>query len=851
MSTIGSKRTTHWAHAYCKIVAVMRTIKVRDELSGEMKDVQIQEKVLRCSSEGCTYECAYSAISTSMANHQSKTHAKQAPKPGAVSASMMSMFGLDTGHPNIQAKMKGAAKHVEDFSKSGACGLKDLQARFFSNNVAFKLIGDPCYYEQFPPEQLPLMHTNRNTLPTLILDTKKKVTSWQLKRMESSFGKLSTDSGTTRGTRFLPVFYQPNSHKPILLAMLNCADLRDGRLTGDEINRVLYFYTTLLKNDYDITVVHWAMDNAANMQAIGNDNVPNLTAEEIQQLEDSDFYNSTIDDPLYPSKADALNFNAGQIRMKHRDTCHALQLIFRDFEKSQHFVNVVKPAVDRLVVLHNIAIKNPAINKQQRDCMRVINWGSETRWWSWFNAVEQIHDDITSHLQVSSGDTAVVGATVKILEKLKKLSDLAESPASTMWDTTFIFSELQTLGNNAIDPNDALCNAIKSAVRSRLDWIATDPLCIVAYFAPQVIWKVKDNIAIETLGGDWIAEKLLLTFGKEVAEEFANFRFYVGATPQPIQRLALVLKGTAQNYETFWTRQFGQLYPKLTAAVLGLLKSGHTEIDCERVFSQNQGLVNKLRCSLSALSVHSCLALRNNWVIHAYTAANCTPLKKMELRRTEPEALVDIINHHLMNSNRFSEQQFDFELDNNQKTYKQFFEKSWEPLILGGCVLKHKNRRELREVRKETRRGERVTKLKNQLADDNKKHADLFEQLKAANKLSRGQLDAGPTVVNENFYACTTCGRLTVDHDDTFGTRENLDVMFECSKCKSWVHGDCMGFGVHMYSRFEIHHTWLCLKCRPTKAPVAAAITIDLVEDDADAIDVVENEDEDDIFGGA
>ncbi len=111
----------------------------------------------------------------------------------------------------------------------------------------------------------------------------------------------------------------------------------------------------------------------------------------------------------------------------------------------------------------------------------------------------------------------------------------------------------------------------------------------------------------------------------------------------------------------------------------------------------------------------------------------------------------------------------------------------------------------------------RTNKLIQTIDTENAKHQRHFDAEKAAHRLTQSEIDAGPRRVDAHFYSCKHCGQLTTDHEDTFGTRDNLDRMYDCSACNGWIHADCMGFGRHMHSRFQEQETWLCLLCRPTK----------------------------------
>lgn len=720
-----------------------------------------------------------------------------------------------------------AAKNPS-FGNSNKCAIQDHQMYFYSHDVPFHLIGSPAYISQFSVPQRTTMLFDRNQVPTSMLATKVKATDWQLERFRGCCGRLSTDSGTTRGTRFLPIFFQPNGFNSILLAHINTDDLKDQTLSADEVNRVLMFCTRRLKEKYNITVIHWAMDNAYVMQAVQPHNAqPNLTPLQIADLEDSEFYAAKIDDPFYPGKAECLDFTVAQLPTKQRDTCHVIQLVYSDFERSQYFIGTLKPAVDALFILHTASKTNAALPEEVRNKLSYINWGSATRWWSWFKAVKQIVDEIQNVLHHNNVHTAIVAPAVRALQQLKTLSDLAESPASNIWDTVYIFSCVSGLGYDVLDNDNPLSVALRAAVDNRLDWFVSDTTMLAAYFCPLALWQDKGNVTIDTLGGDWVHDKLKLIFGDEVAAEFCTWRFYVGSVDARIQRQVLGLRTVSRNsYALFWEKQFGKLFPKLFKAVIGIIACGHTEIDCERVFSQGQGLVTKLRTRLSPMSIHSCLSLRQNWTIEAYTPANNPVMKKTSTRVSNVANVLSILNNHLVT--RFSEEVFRAELETQDEA---FIELNYEPLVRGATHLRYIRRAERPETR--LRRQDRATKLQQHVDAANAAAQAAFDADVAARRLNHAQILAGALVVDQHHYKCRHCGKLTTEHDDKFGTRENLDKMFECSKCHLWVHADCMGFGPHMFSRFEQQEVWHCGECRPKNAVAPAQQEINVDEDAA------------------
>ena len=723
------------------------------------------------------------------------------------------------------------------FSDSPECNQLHKQMSFFSGNVAWRLIEDEPYKDQFNEAQKQLMCFNRRDVPQHMLNSKIVVTKFQLQRFRGSAGILCTDSGT-RIHRYLPIYFHPVGFQAILLCFIDTNNLCNGRTTGVEINRVLHFCTKKLKDDFNIDITCWVADSAANMQTSHTHN--HLTQTDIAELNLSKecAVSAVQSDEWYPAVADGAGFSDADLRPKKRDTCHVIQLIWNDLQETAFLKRIRNDLMPRLIDIHKkllngvrVKVVDPEDDQQLIDAIDYehrspedyqlmvspANEGSETRWWCTFNYWMDIREQLqecgyheTAFLEFDNFATKIV--------ILKTASTAAESPSSTFFDSFTIIDKIDQLKRSFSTPN---YNAMKVKVANRMPMLVSEIEILIAWFFPCIFFGEKPRL-LALLGGDWVQTKLKLIFGDEVAAEYDDFRFGAYLLPEAVIKSAKSKKSLSMNQLfTWWKELFDVDQPQLAKALQRLVLSHHTEIACERAFSQLQGLANDLRTLLSPSSVHSTMCLRNNWSVPKLNpaASRVFPVDAT-LDHWVCQFAVDCLfsgpyaKLSIADAKKAIEESKD-NLDGSDEMLGEI-ENAANVLALVNDAGTRRARQdddqdETKKKKKPPTKQQRRTRLEREQETLNQQRRVIFDEKRAAGELEEGEEFVE---VTDADFACANCGKLPIEHTTSNDPDGQSDKMFECSGCEKWIHSECVGVNKSLFTALERTKEFFCRACR-------------------------------------
>ena len=707
---------------------------------------------------------------------------------------------------------------------SAVASVQDNELRFLSSE-SFSIVESPAYRNLFrePAADSQAMATSqiksrpiikeRRLVPGLMLELAARVRHHQLARHQGQAAAIACDGGTKfhRFVLFVVCFFQS---APILLSMVPVASLEGKSLDGGEVNRLINYYKTILLQKYKIITISFIADNASYMHSNAAPALSEFIKDEATriQLEQDDVINAKTGDPFLPSRLDGTSdFDIGGID-KRRCTLHSLQLFIMDLCDK---LAILKTALAYADTVYAAIEKFMSENKNWRDLFPSLflpSKGCATRWWS--KTLNYFKECMNAALAMNFDMSDVsqnLASAVAFLEQYKEISDKMEGFTSGVFDCLFVFHMIDRQADVVVNNNSVTSTIINQiwnedvhTTGGRIQKLArhkfwkSDINILVSFFHPGFLFHKSPEML--TVGADWVTEKLERMFGYEVGDEHERFR-------NTIARVADVYKNgpekefTEEEYMRFWNNAFRPTFPLLTAAVLGMLQSCHTEVECERALSTCAHVFPPSRSNMAAVSCHAAIVVYKNWSIEFLDKITKAKMDKIHFNGNAAKRFVE----------RFLLPMIQERIEAEKKDNKNF-------AACGTTELNTISGRRRANRNDESETASETTKMKKRKEAENK---FLLEECKK-------QFEEGVKALTAADLVCCACDKTFQQHEDVFGNAACWDWFIECSCCGKLCHSDCCGLPPVQRSRAEQSTSWICATCEKSTENVIVLSRVQL-----------------------